>query len=327
MKRREFITMVGGAAVVWPIAARAQQPAMPVIGFLSGRTAGESSSVVAVFHHALKQGGYVEGQNVTIEYRWAEGRYDRLPALAADLVRRSVTVIASTGGTAAAVAAKNATASIPIVFGSSDDPVKLGLVASFNRPGGNASGIPFFVSAIEGKRLGLLRELVPDAALIAVLLNPVNPPSDGQRKDVQDLARAMGQRIQIFNASSEREIHAAFGSLVQSRAGGLLVGADPFFNSRREQLVTLAGHYAIPAVYELREFTVAGGLMSYGTSLSEVYWQVGAYTARVLKGERPADLPVVQPTKFELVINLKTAKALGLEVPPTLLARADDVIE
>ena len=257
----------------------------------------------------------MEGQNVTIEYRWAEGRYDRLPALAADLVRRSVTVIASTGGTAAAVAAKKATASIPIVFGSSDDPVKLGLVASFNRPGGNASGIHFFVSAIEGKRLGLLRELVPDAALIAVLLNPVNPPSDGQRKDVQDLARAMGQRIQIFNASSEREIHAAFISLVQSRAGGLLVGADPFFNSRREQLVTLAGHYAIPAVYELREFTVAGGLMSYGTSLSEVYRQVGAYTARVLKGEQPADLPVVQPTKFELVINLKTAKALGLDVP------------
>jgi putative tryptophan/tyrosine transport system substrate-binding protein len=314
--RREFITLIGGAAA-WPFAARAQQPAMPVIGFLSSRSPNEAAYVVAAFHRGLREGGYSEGQNVGIEYRWAEGHYDRLPALAADLVRSRVTLIASTGGVVAAIAAKQATSTIPIVFTVGDDPVKHGLVASFNRPGGNVTGIYNFISAMEAKRFGLLRETVPTAGSVAVLLNPNYLGFDVQLKDLQKAARAVGQQIGVFNASSEADIHAAFRAVARLPAAALLVGADPFFNGRREQLVTLAAHYG----------ALAGGLISYGTNLADAYRHVGNYAARVLKGDKPADLPVEQSSKFELVINLKTAKALRLTIPAGVLAIADEVIE
>ena len=327
MKRREFITLLGGAAAAWPLAARAQQPTMPVIGFLSSRSPHEAAYVVAAFHRGLSEGGYSEGQNVGIEYRWAEGQYDRLPELAVDLVRRRVALIASTGGVVAAIAAKQATSTIPIVFTVGDDPIKHGLVASFNRPGGNVTGTYNFISAMEAKRFGLLRETVPTAGSVAVLLNPNYPGFDVQLKDLQEAARTVGQQVHVFKASSEADIHAAFRAVARLPATALLVGADPFFNGRREQLVTLAADYSIPAMYELREYALAGGLISYGTNLADAYRQVGNYAARVLKGDKPADLPVVQSSKFELVINLKTAKALRLMIPAGVLAIADEVIE
>jgi putative tryptophan/tyrosine transport system substrate-binding protein len=294
LKRREFITQLVGAAFAWPRAARAQQAAMPMIGFLSSRSPNEAAYVVAAFHRGLREGGYSEGQNVGIEYRWAEGQYDRLPALAADLVRSRVTLIASTGGVVAAIAAKQATSTIPIVFTLGDDPIKHGLVTSFNRPGGNVTGIYNFISAMEAKRFGLLRETVPTAGSIAVLLNPNYSDFDVQLKDLQGAARAVGQQVQVFKASSEADIHAAFRAVARLPTAALLVGADPFFNGRREQLVTLSAHYGIPAMYELREYALAGGLISYGTNLPDAYRHVGNYAARVLKGDKPADLPVEQ---------------------------------
>jgi putative tryptophan/tyrosine transport system substrate-binding protein len=327
MKRRDFITLLGGAAAAWPFSLRAQQHAMPVIGFLNGASPDAWKPFVAAFHEGLGESGYVEGRNVAIEYRWAEGQYERLPALAADLVNRKMAVIVSTGGIAAALAAKAATTTIPIVLTIGGDPVKLGLVASLNRPGGNITGVNLFIPLMEGKRLGLLRELVPTATLIAVLLNPTNPAAAGQLRDAQEAARAIGPQIHILHASSESELDTALATAVQLRAGALLVAADPYFNSQRDRVIALAARHRIPAMYEQREHAIAGGLMSYGTNLADGYRQAGVYTARVLKGEKPADLPVMQSTKFEFVINLRTAKTLGIDVPPGLSARADEIIE
>jgi putative tryptophan/tyrosine transport system substrate-binding protein len=326
MRRREFIAGLGGAAA-WPMVARAQQPAMPVIGFLNGASPVSFAPLVAAFRQGLSDTGYVEDRNVTIEYHWAEGHYNRMPDMAADLVHRQVAVIAATGGDPSALAAMAATKTIPIVFSAGGDPIKRGLVESLNRPGGNITGVYFFTAEMEGKRVGLLHELVPTAATVAALVNPTYPDFATQLEEVDEAARSLGLQVRILRASTEREIDMAFAAIAQLRAEAMVVCADPFFNSRRAQLVALAALHRLPAVYEQRVYVLAGGLMSYGTSITEAYHQVGIYTGRILKGEKPSDLPVVQSAKFEFVINLKTAKTLGLDVPPGLSARADEVIE
>ena len=319
--------MLGGAAA-WPLAARAQQPALPVVGFINGGSADASARCVAAFRKGLNETGYVEGQNVTVEYHWLEGQYDRLPALMADLVRRQVAVIATPGTTPAALAAKAATATIPIVFGVAEDPVQLGLVASLARPGGNATGINFFVQEVVAKRLRLLHDLVPKAVRIAVLVNPANASTaETTLRDVQEAAPTIGLQIQILNATTIGEIDAAFATLARERPDALFVAPDAFFTSRRVQFATLTARDRIPAAYANRDFVAAGGLMSYGTDVADMFHQVGVYTGNILKGAKPADLPVLQSTKFEFVINLQTARALGIEVPPALLSIADEVIE
>jgi ABC-type uncharacterized transport system substrate-binding protein len=326
MQRRDFLGVLGGVAT-WPLAARAQKSAVPVIGFLHVGSADALSHLVTAFRQGLKQIGYVEGRNVAIEFRWAEGHYDRLPALAADLVHRRVAVIVTGGGDAPAVIAKAATTTIPIVFNVGSDPSKTGLVVNLGRPGGNATGVNIFTAELASKRMVLLDGLAPKTAVTALLVNPNFPPSAANAREVQAAARELGRQILLLNASSASEIDAAFATLHQRRAGTVIVGADPYFYSQRNQFVKLAARYAIPAIYEQREFVTAGGFMSYGTNIADSYQQMGAYAGKILRGAKPADLPVVQMTKFELVINLKTGKALGLTVPPTLLALADEVIE
>jgi putative ABC transport system substrate-binding protein len=326
VRRREFITFLGAIAT-WPLAARAQQAPMPVIGFLNSGTPEGFAPMVVAFRQGLNKAGYVEGQNLAIEYRWAQNQYDRLPALVAELVHRPVDVIAATGGMISALAAKAATSTLPIVFETGGDPVKAGLVASLNRPGGNITGIMLLIGLLGTKRLELLRELVPAAAVIAVLVNPTNPVAEAEARDVLDAARALGRQTYVLNASAESDIDAAFATVIQQRVGALVVLADPFFVSRRDQFVALAARHAMPTIYPLREFVAAGGLISYGTSIRDVFRETGVYVGRILKGAKPADLPVVQPTKFELVINLKTAKALGLTVPLSLQVAADEMIE
>ena len=325
--RRKFLATLGGAAAAWPLAARAQQLPMPVIGFLSARSPEESAHLIAAFRQGLAEGGFVEGQNVAIEFRWARGQYGLLPALAADLVSRGVNVLTTAGGEPAAVAAKRATSTIPIVFGSGSDPVRAGLVESWNRPGGNATGITFMTTLMEPKRLGLLRDLVPGVPLVGVLLNPSFPPAERQLQDIEEAARSVDQRIVIAKAGTDAELDAAFATLIKASVGGLLVGADPYFDTRRERIVAFAQQRRLPAIYQFREFAVVGGLLSYGIDVVDAYRQYGVYTARILKGARPADLPVLQPTKFELVINLKTARALGVKISDNLLSLADEVIE
>jgi putative ABC transport system substrate-binding protein len=326
MKRRKFMTLLGGAVAGWPLVARAQQPAMPVIGLLSSG-APLRSPFPLMFRRGLSETGYGEGRNVAIEFRWAEGQYDRLPALASDLVRRQVALLGAFGGVHTAIVAKAATTTIPIVFAIGSDPVKFGLVASLNRPSGNITGVSFFTAELEAKRLGLLHELVPQATTIAALINPSNANAENQSRDLKEAARMLGLQVHFVNASSERDFDPAFATIGQIRAGALLVASDPFFFSWREQVVRLTARHAIPAIYEWREFAEAGGLASYGTNLADAYRQAGIFAGRILKGEKPADLPVMRSTKFEFVINLKTAAALGLDIPPMPLALADEVID
>jgi putative ABC transport system substrate-binding protein len=325
MRRREFIGLLG--AVTWPFAVRAQQSAMPLIGFLNTQSAGPFSHLVAGFQQGLREAGFLEGQNIQIEYRWAEGRSEQLPALANDLVRRGIAVLVATGGEPAALAAKGSTQTIPIVFLIGGDPVKMGLVASMNRPGGNVTGLTLLSTEIERKRLALLQELLPKASLIAVLINPDFPATEDRRRDVMEAASRVGLKTTVVSASSESQFEPAFITAVEQRADALMVFADPFFNSRRDQLAALAARYKIPAIYEFREYALAGGLMSYGANIVELYREVAHYAGRILRGAKPSDLPIMQPTKFDFVINQKVARGLALEIPDKLLALADDVIE
>jgi putative ABC transport system substrate-binding protein len=327
MKRREFIITLLGGAAAWPLAARAQQAAMPVIGFMSGRSPEDSAHLLAAFRQGLSEVGFVEGQNVAFEFRWARGQYDRLPALAAELVERRVAVLAGVGGDVSAIAAKRATSTIPIVFGTGSDPVAAGLVDSFNRPGGNATGYTLLTNEIEPKRLGLLHELVPDAAFIGALLNPNFPPAARQLREIEDAAPKIGVRLFVTNASNDTELTAAFESFAQQRVRAVLVAADPYFDTRRDRIIALAAQNRLPAIYQFREYAISGGLISYGPRITDGYRQAGIYAGRMLHGAKPADLPVVQPTRFELVINLKTANALGLLVPNAMQLLADEVIE
>jgi len=327
MRRREFLGVMGAGLAAWPRAVCAQHQAMPVIGYLSSRSLGDSAALVAAFREGLGEAGFVEGQNVAIEYRWAEGQYDRLPAQAADLARQGVAVLVTTGGEPSALAAKAATSTIPIVFTAGGDPVKIGLVESLNRPGGNATGVSVLTTAPESKRLGLLHELVPAAKAVGVLIDPYYREAEAQERELREAAGTIGQRIHIAYARSDAELERAFEALVREGTDALLVGADPFFDTRRDRIIAFAAERRLPAVYQFREYAVGGGLMSYGVDLPAGYRQVGNYAGQILKGTKPADLPIVQSIKFEFVINLKTAKSLGLEVPAMLLARADEVIE
>jgi putative ABC transport system substrate-binding protein len=327
MRRRDFIKATAVSAVTWPLAARAQQPAMPVIGFMSGRSPEDSAHLVAAFRQGLGESAFVEGQNVAITYRWGLGQYDQMPALAADLVSRGVAVLVGVGGDVSALAAKQATSTIPVVFGLGGDPVKAGLVESLSRPGGNATGYTLLTNEMEPKRLGMLHDLVPGAAVIGVLLNPNFPPAARQLQDLEEAARTIGQQLFVSKASSDEELNAAFTSLVQQRISALLVAADPYFDTRRDRIIAFAEQNRLPTIYQFREYAIAGGLISYGPSITDMYRQAGIYTARILKGAKPADLPVLQPTKFEFVINMKTARALGLVIPAGLLSIVDEVIE
>jgi putative tryptophan/tyrosine transport system substrate-binding protein len=327
VRRRKFVFGLGGAALTWPLATQAQRPAMLVIGFLHSGSPDGYAPMVTAFRQGLQETGHIEGQNVAIEYRWAEGHYDRLPAMAADLIRHPLAVLVATGGAISGLVAKSATTTTPIVFISGTDPVKLGLVASLNRPEGNVTGVNVLTSELVIKRLELLRDLIPNAKLIAVLANPINFATPTNLQDLQAAARALGLQLLVRNASQERDIDAAFAAVVAQRASALLISPDPFFFSRRDHIVALAARDAVPAMYEWHEFAAAGGLISYGANLGDAYRLVGVYAGRILNGAKPSDLPVQQSTKVELVINLKTAKALGLTIPPTLLARADEVIE
>jgi ABC-type uncharacterized transport system substrate-binding protein len=327
MRRREFITLLGSAAVLWPLAARAQQPAMPVVGFLNIASPRAFAGFVAAFHRGLNAGGYVEGRNVAIEYRWAEGDFDRLREQAADLVRRHVAVLVATGGTTTALLAKNATATIPVLFISGANPVDEGLVTSFSRPEGNTTGVSVYTSELVGKRLQLLRELLPRGAMVALLGNPTGVVHKRETKDLEQAADAAGLQLLILEVTAESGFEAAFASVLQQRAGGLFVSADAFFTSKRDQIIEFAARHRLPAAYPWREYALAGGLMSYGASIPDAYRLIGDYAARILKGANPGDLPVQQPTTFDLVLNVKTAKALGLQIPATLLAIADEVIE
>jgi putative ABC transport system substrate-binding protein len=327
MRRRDFIKVIAGTAAAWPLAARAQQPAMPVIGFLNTQSPESIPHWMAAFRQGLKETGFVEGQNVAVEYRWAQGQYDRLPELAADLVRRQVAVVAATGGEPSPQVAKAATQTIPIVFTANGDPVRNGLVASLNRPGGNATGITIFGAAAVTKRVQLLHELVPQAAAIGYLMNPNNPNGDVEMRAAETAAVSLGKEMLIFRASSEGEFEVAFATMVQQRRDALLVASDVFFLSRRDQLASIAARHRIPAIYYLREFAEAGGLMTYGNRLPDAYRQVGIYVGRILNGEKPGDMPIQQSTKFDLVINLKTAKALGIEIPILMQLLADEMIE
>jgi putative ABC transport system substrate-binding protein len=326
LRRREFITLLGGTAVVWPLGGHAQQ-SMPVVGFLQSASPGPYAPLVQAFRDGLGRSDFTEGRNVAIEYRWAEGQYDRLPAMAADLVARKVSVLAATGGIPAALAAKAATTTIPIVFLMGTDPIKAGVVTSLNRPEGNITGVSFLVNSLGTKRVELLSQLVPRASTIGMLANPTNPDAEIETRDAQAAVQALGRKLVVVKASTENELEAAFATLVERGAGALAVVGDPFFVARRDLLIMLAARHKMPAIYILREYPADGGLMSYGTSFSDTFRQAGVYVGAILKGAKPADLPVIQSTKFEFVLNLKTAKALGLEVPPTLLAIADEVIE